>query len=86
MQVSVLIAPVPSQCAQRVYGAGVATVLRPPQMQQVEREDMMSNGSVPLPRQKAQTTCSSRGVFPVSVDGMILFTFHSIERIVGHES
>jgi len=55
-------------------------------MQQVEREDMMSNGSVPLPRQKAQTTCSSRGVFPVSVDGMILFTFHSIERIVGHES
>jgi hypothetical protein len=42
-------------------------------MQQVEREDMMSNGSFPLPRQKAQTTCSSRGVFPVSVDGMILF-------------
>jgi hypothetical protein len=33
----------------------------------------MSNGSLPLPRQKAQTTCSSRGVFPVSVEGMILF-------------
>ena len=47
---------------------------------------MMSNGSVPLPRQKAQTTCSSRGVFPVSVEGMSLFTFHSIERIVGRES
>ncbi len=47
---------------------------------------MMSNGSLPLPRQKAQTTCSSRGVFPGSVDGIILFTFHSIERIVGRES
>jgi hypothetical protein len=33
----------------------------------------MSNGSFPVPRQKAQTTSSNRHVFTLSVDGMIPF-------------
>ena len=75
VQVNVLIAPVPRQCAQGVWGAAAITFPRPPQTQQFEREDMMSNGSFPVPRQKAQTTSASRDALTASVDGTILFPF-----------
>lgn len=70
VQVSVLIAPVPRQCAQRARGVETITVPRPPQTQQVESEDMMPKGSLPAPRQKAQMIVS------------ICDSFHVMRRIL----
>jgi hypothetical protein len=59
VQVRVLTAPVPRQWAQATAGALTNTLPLPPQTQQVEREDMMSKGSLPRPRQKAQVSSSN---------------------------
>jgi len=59
VQVRVLTAPVPSQWAQATAGARTWTLPLPPQTQHVEREDMISKGSLPRPRQKAQVSSSN---------------------------
>ncbi len=56
VHVRVLIAPVPRQWAHGAYGVVTRTTPRPPQTQHVERDDMMSKGSLPRPPQNEQVT------------------------------
>lgn len=56
VQVSLLIAPVPRQCAHFSCGPHTRVVPLPLQTQQVESHDMMPKISVPVPWQKAQGT------------------------------
>jgi len=59
VQVRVLTAPVPRQWAQTTAGARTRTLPLPPQTQHVERDDMISKGSLPRPPQKAQVSSSN---------------------------
>jgi len=63
VQVSLLTAPVPRQCAQRACGPCTCTMPRPLQTQQVENQDMMPKESVPVPWQKAQETSAQSDSF-----------------------
>lgn len=67
VQVSLLMAPVPPQCAHSTYGDEMRTVPLPLQTQQAESQDIMPKGSVRLPLQKLQVTssnCTSIGPGP----------------------
>lgn len=61
VQVNVLTAPVPSQWAQRTYGAAILTAPLPPHTQHVEAQDMIPKGSFPVPPQKEQVTSAMLG-------------------------
>lgn len=56
VHVNVLTAPVPPQCAQRVYGVVILTTPLPPHTQHLEAQDMIPKGSVPEPPQKEQVS------------------------------
>ena len=71
VQVSLLMAPVPWQCAQRACGACTCTMPLPLQTQQVESQDMIPNGSLPLPWQKAQETAAPSDSLEAAFESMI---------------
>jgi hypothetical protein len=56
VQVKVFTAPLPRQWTQGRDRAGTCSTPRPPQTQQLEIQDMMPKGSLPVPRQKEQIT------------------------------
>jgi hypothetical protein len=58
VHVKVLIAPVPWQWGHWICGVLTSTRPVPPQMQHLEIQDMIPNGSVPVPLQKEQVTSS----------------------------
>ena len=83
VQVRVLTAPVPRQWAQATAGDWTRTLPLPPQTQQVEREDMISKGSLPRPPQKAQVSSSNttgsrlRRARPMQTSSLTIFRLRS---------
>lgn len=84
VQVSLLMAPVPPQCAHVMYGDETRTVPLPLQTQQVESQDIMPKGSVRLPLQKLQGTSSNcTSILPdnwFAMIGFLHFVLVDVER------